>query len=712
MVELCNEGVFVHARLQELMSDLESVITLSEGPVQDSLEVPLHLVSELGRGAMGFVHAARDSTLGRNVAVKKMDPKAVHNDVMLGRFKAEAQITAQLDHPGIVPVYALSSDRNGVPSYSMKLIRGRTLTAWLTACGAQYGRGNKPDDEHDLTSRLDVFVQICNAVAYAHSRGVLHRDLKPDNIMLGAFHEVLVVDWGVAKLIGATEGTLEGLPSSTAGEGTEIGTVVGTPQYCSPEQARGENDQLDASSDQYALGLMLFEMVSLTRALRGKTSYMVLMKASNGDVPPMVHAHSERIPRQLFGIVRKATRLAPQDRFESVEELADDVRRFLRDEPVLASPDSWAQTVGRSVARHRQATLSIIGLLLASLFAVALIAVVGVMAAAEVSERAAEERERHVIVALTAARQQASIIDAELFNTEALVTGLGGAAAEALTRTPQTSLPVYLATTFGEPEGPPDQVQSAHYGAVISMEHPDLHVPQSVPLLLVREQLQQLVGLMPQLRLALLRSENPALARRPWEGVRQRVLDEGLIATWTYVATEQGVLAGYPGVGGYSLDLDPRTRPWYRVGADGNGPQWSALSVEESDPGLLLTCTLAIRDAQGERLGVAAADLAFGAFIERYLDPTDLSIPAEAWLVDSNDRVVVRSEQKATARTMTTYSPVPFPMTEVLAQMDRHPAGQVVTEVEGESMLFVWTPMLAVPWTYVLQIREADLASL
>lgn len=709
LVELCNDGLVPHSRLNALITELETVITLSEGPISESR---LQVVGEIGRGAMGYVHAARDTALGRNVAVKKMDPAALHNPILLGRFKAEAQITAQLDHPGIVPVYGLSSDARGVPSYSMKLIRGQTLTAFLDVAAAVYRSGARPDEDHDLNARLNVFVQTCNAVAYAHARGVLHRDLKPDNVMLGAFHEVLVVDWGVAKLIGASEETLEGMPSSTGGDGTELGTVIGTPHYCSPEQARGENATLTAASDQYALGLILYELVTLTRALRGKTSYLVLLKASAGDTAPMRHVAGATLPRELVAIVNRATALEPADRYPSVEALADDVRRYLRDEAVLAAPDTAVQRWGRSLARHRQTTIGLLAALLASLVALGLLGVVGALVAAEYSERASRERERQVLSAVAIGREQASVIDAELFNTESLVAGLAGAAAQALTRPPPDDVPLYLSDTFGTPDGPPDQVQSAHYEAVISMAHADLHVPDGVDLASVDEQLRQLASLKPALRAALLRSENPALERRPASVVDPGVLSDGVLATWTYIGTQQGVLAGYPGIGGYTAGFDPRERPWYRVGFTGSGFQWSALSVEEGDPGLLLTCTLAIHDGDGQRLGVAAADLSFGAFIERFLDPPDLPIRVEAWLVDADGNVIIRSEQKATARTVTEYTPRPFAVDAVLAEMGRSDSGTLVTTVDDERFVFVWTPLSAVSWTYVLQLAEDDLQHL
>ena len=156
----------------------------------------------------------------------------------------------------------------------------------------------------------------------------------------------------------------------------------------------GENDALDARSDQYALGLILYELLGLERALQGKTSYLVLLKAANADKPPLQHAFGRPIPRELRAIVARATAPRPDDRYPSVEAMADDVRRFLRDEAVLAAPDSLRQRVGRWVARHRQTTIALMGLLVSALLFVSLLAVVGGIVASEMAERAAQARHR------------------------------------------------------------------------------------------------------------------------------------------------------------------------------------------------------------------------------------------------------------------------------------------------------------------------------
>lgn len=705
LVELADEGKLTQRMLRKLVDELEKVITLSEGPVLDSGRTPLRVVGELGRGAMGFVHTARDPSLGRNVAVKKLNAAAIDNPVLLGRFKAEAQITAQLDHPGIVPVYTLSIDGRGIPSYAMKLIRGRTLSAYLADCRTAWEKGEALDEDHELDARLELFLQICNAVAYAHSRGVLHRDLKPDNVMLGAFHEVLVVDWGVAKLLGRKEDSIEGLPYSTAGEGTELGTVIGTPQYCSPEQARGENDQLDARSDQFALGLILFELVCLSRAYVGKTSHMVLLKAADARVEPVRHAYGQPVARELQAILGKVLTVDRDARYASVEELADDVRRYLRDEPVHAAPDTALQRMGRFVARHRQATLSVVAGLVIAVLAIALLAVLGAVAARELAEQAAAERERQVGRALALTKERASAIDAELYTTEAVVSGIAAAAAEVLDRPGPADLPLYLARDFGTPDGPPDLVQSPYYDASISLGFVDLHVPDAIDVDSVRPQLAQLASLRPQLRRGLLGTEGTDLIPLSREEVDQRIVNDGILGTWTYVATEEGVLAGYPGVGGYPGDLDPRQRPWYRVGFEGRGTQWSALTIEEGDFGLLLTCTLAVRDAEGRRLGVAATDLAFDQFIDRYLDPDGVPAGTEAYLVDAEGRVVIQSSQKDTARTMTEYAPARFPDEAALSTLHSEPSGHLVRD---DGSLLSWSRLSAVPWTYVLEIPEPE----
>ena len=227
LVDLADRGIVARTEIQDIISNLEVTLTLSEA--NNLPQGPrYHALGMLGKGAMGEVQLSRDRALGRNVAIKTLEPSLLGEPALAARFHQEAQITAQLDHPGIVPVYGIEAQPGHPPRYSMKLVRGKDLSKALREARAGLDRGEAEPPEFDLYTRLDIFVSIGDALAYAHDRGVIHRDLKPANIMLGAHHEVLVMDWGIAKLIGAPEAIL---PESAGDRShqTQVGTILGTP---------------------------------------------------------------------------------------------------------------------------------------------------------------------------------------------------------------------------------------------------------------------------------------------------------------------------------------------------------------------------------------------------------------------------------------------------------------------------------------------------
>jgi eukaryotic-like serine/threonine-protein kinase len=314
------------------------------------------------RGGLGEVFVAEDQELHREVALKEIQARYAHDPHCRGRFLLEAEITGGLEHPGIVPVHGLGSHADGRPFYAMRFIKGDNLQDAVRRFHEADGPNRDPGERtlalHQLLRR---FLDICNTIAYAHSRGVVHRDLKPGNIMLGNYGETLVVDWGLAKAMGRIEDGGAGddneeaaLRPSSGGEAppTQMGAAMGTPAYMSPEQARGEWDKVGPASDVYSLGATLYALLLGQAPVTGRDNADVLRKVQRGDLAALEQV-KPGTPLPLLAVCRKAMALRPEDRYESGLALAEEVEHWLADEPVAAYPEPFAARVGRWGRRYR-----------------------------------------------------------------------------------------------------------------------------------------------------------------------------------------------------------------------------------------------------------------------------------------------------------------------------------------------------------------------
>ena len=301
--------------------------------------------SVVGQGGMGTVYRTRDRLLERDVALKVLRADVAAPEAA-ARISREARILARLEHPGIVPVHDVGTLADGRVYYVMKLVRGEPLER--AARGAS------------LPEVLRLFLRACETVAFAHANGVIHRDLKPSNIMVGAFGEVLVLDWGIARVVGdpeptrrpATEAAQPDLPPSEGlGDGRETetspGTILGTPGFMAPEQAQGWLDLVTPPTDVYALGAILSHLIGLSASGNG-------------------------VPRPLTSICNKAMRVDAAERYPAATDLAAEVTRFLDGAPVEAHRETLAERAGRLFRRYQTAVILVLTYLMIRLLFLAL----------------------------------------------------------------------------------------------------------------------------------------------------------------------------------------------------------------------------------------------------------------------------------------------------------------------------------------------------
>jgi serine/threonine-protein kinase len=365
------------------------------------------------RGGLGEVYVAQDRELNREVALKEIRLDSAHQPDSRARFLREAEITGRLEHPGVVPVYGLGHYPDGRPFYAMRFIKGDSLKDAIERFHAD-GAGStstrsSADRNLEMRQLLGRFIDLCNAIAYAHSRGVLHRDIKPGNVMLGKYGETLVVDWGLAKPVGSKDGAALDEPTirpafSDDARPTQMGQVVGTPAYMSPEQAAGKLDELGLASDVYSLGATLYSLLTGKPPFEGKVLNILDLVAKGRLARP--RAVAPEVPLPLEGICLKAMALRREDRYASATALANDIEHWLADEAVSVYREPWIQRLGRWARRHRGlAASSMAGVAVAAVSLAVVSLLIGrkntELAAANTREHAAADLARQTIEDMT-----------------------------------------------------------------------------------------------------------------------------------------------------------------------------------------------------------------------------------------------------------------------------------------------------------------------
>ncbi|MCA9562883.1 MAG: protein kinase, partial [Myxococcales bacterium] len=571
-------------------------------PKDDEQYLELNSIAE---GGMGEIWLAKDLKLGRKVAIKTMRSADTDSPRVVQRFVREAQITAQLDHPNVVPVYNLEivkkSDRQ--LRFAMKLVQGRTLKDVLLACRARLRDNPKRPlpPRLALNARLEIFLKICEAVAYAHSKGVVHRDLKPANVMIGEFGEVYVMDWGIAKVRGKLETSdFKHTGSVSKLEHTQHGAVLGTPTYMAPEQAAGL-ESVGPHSDIYSLGLILQELVTLNRARWAQDRSVVEAMAIEGTrLPPTHFVEGRRLPPELLAIVSHCAEVEPSSRYQSVTHLMGDVRAYLRDDEVSVLPDSAIKRVWRVMNRHRQLTM-------AALFSVVTFAVLVVawgLARENDAIETARWREGQITSLMADVSAHAHRIDVQFHRLADIAKHLADTAMFLLDGHEGYDREPLWWEQFTDPaSAPTDFAMSPVYGIPISLDHPVAKAAPGVNRAELVPLLERISPLARSFREAMFESR----VDREWVPPEERdhlISEIGVPIRWTYIGLEQGLMFSYPGKATYAASYDPRQRPWYQLPENSRGVVWGAPYLDTHGQGAVIPASVPLYDEQGQRLGV------------------------------------------------------------------------------------------------------------
>lgn len=657
----------------------------------------------LGQGGMGAVHEAYDTVLHRPVATKSLHEEVPTSSPLWKRFYREAQITAQLGHPSIVPVYSIEFTDDQQPLMIMKRIQGVTLDDYIEDC--------KECEEHPLPSvfrleqRLETLIKICDAMHYAHVKGVIHRDIKPENVMVGAFEDVYVMDWGVAtplqnslKLDPYEEEVLKdaSLDVEDLGINTIHGQVIGTPRYMSPEQAMGDLESVGPAADQYAVGMMLYELITLQEARPGMKVIELLDKAIDGTRDWDLSG----IDPRLSAILLKTTEHKIENRYSTMKEFAQDLRLFLRDQPVMAFQEPLWMKVWRKIRQHPTQFALAISLCFAIAGAITITSLLSALQL--MSQTSKHDRvTTHLLNQISSQTQQ---LDQSFSDVQRGVQRLA-VRLESL-YTLSSSLLVESACqdyrSLKDEEGTKQHHQYADNW--INVDTSVCLVPESVP------RSQTGVGLW-------LASAMTPYLMEEFQGTTGEDFDTVFWDTghlhpiqWSYIGFTDGVLLNYPGVHQFGEGYDPRLRPWYVEGQEFLAPNCGEPYPDASGSGYLLPCNQRVNKPNGDLLAVVGLDFLVDSVLENleiaqpeYVNQVQLLNKKGEVLVSSGDKgKQVDSLKRSDNNRSKTKSFLQ--QAQVLAAIQN---GQKQGLIKGREHTYVFAKLQFVPWTLVYQFDKS-----
>ena len=692
---------------------------------RDDVGARFEVQNLLGEGGMGSVFVAHDRGLGRVVALKRLREGLEKDQGLMRRFILEAQIGAQLEHPNIVPLYSYEHSEGGAPAITMQLLEGTTMSSYIETAAAAPKEARAMRGEYSLKERLGTLLGVCEAIHFAHERGVIHRDLKPDNVMLGRYREVYVMDWGLARVVGspidlglepgpakdgqppapptaldhealghlatvvAPQAESEPALSSTA---TRQGEVMGTAQYMPPEQALGLIDQIGPAADQYSLAVMLQELATL-RPARSHTSAMAaLSEALQNQLATPIDVEGRLIHPALVAIVARATQKEPADRYPNVRAMADDLRRFIRDEPVSVYDEGLARRLVRAAARRPALAFGVLSLLG---FLTSAAIVFGVVRDARRTERQARELEnsRRVLIAVSS---RAHDIDVELSDLAASVEAIGAATVELLERNARDfqhrPRPLPPLSPF-EPSG----------GAPVSFEDIVVIWPGMTPNAELPANAAKLAHVDRWLREAVVESL-PSADQKGSVASQNAALVAGRGALLrAFVGLEDGTFAQYPA---REVVADPRKRPWYLMASREPGMHWTRPVVDATKRTLRISAVFALH-SKGALVGVAGCDLRVSLLAKRLA----LELPGfrRAYLVSEDGKIAVSESLEATVlpRVSNPDQTPDMPGVDDPALAARIAGPQRGGYLESGDRLLVFSKLVSPPWTYVAELDKA-----
>ena len=590
----------------------------SESEAFPELDTFYERSEEIGSGGQARLFRGFDRHLRRMAAVKSLREEHGRNKELREKFIAEAMITAQLDHPAIVPVYSIHRDKHNNLHLAMKLIHGRPFQSYLADLVRHYERdGFSAQEEHkSLDYRLEIFLSVCDALEYAHNRNIMHCDLKPENIMIGEYHEAYLMDWGLARRIDDPEYDPDSWQSPTY--------ITGTPRFLSPEALKGEH--CDQRADIYAMGLILYEVVTLQFAYDGEDHRDTINRIRRGEMRPVTHRFGYPIPVDLRKIILKAAAWDKEKRYQSMNEFSTDVRRFIRGEEVSANPDGLLGKLGRFGYRHRR-LMFITTLIMVALGAVAVSFTLYDRVKAGMVEKVRaefrEERDHELMRLLAGTLNVGRTFDRRIAKIEHDLSAITSEALLLLNadvRVPADE-PVYSLSGMYRGKVPPNMVMAPGFGHEVDIDHIFCHTAPGAKPANVDTRMRKLAMLRSVCLRAMIESrQDSKFSERNLPLLKQSVLNSGAPLISVYFGFRDGLFVVHPCDKTLPESYDHRQRPWYKERVDGSrtttAPLWSSPYLSSDDSDMVLTCTLPMIDDRGKFHGVAAADVSLLRLVE------------------------------------------------------------------------------------------------